>query len=205
MYEIATFEDKVRVPPEFIGGNKAEAIKKAVAKTYENKIMKEQGSVVLAITDVKKVSGGQLFVEDAGIHYNAEFDALVFTPKLHEVIEGTVVDVTNFGLFVRFGPIDGLCHISQVTNDFITYDEKNVQLVGKDSNISVKVGDVVRARITGISLDKKEVNKINLTMRQPGLGKLEWIEEIKSGKVAKKAGKSEEKEEKAEKKESKKK
>ena len=75
-----------------------------------------------------------------------------------------------------------MCHISQVTNEFITFDDKNKMLVGKDSKINVKVGDVVKARITGVSLDKKEINKINVTMRQPGLGKLDWLEQAEKDK-----------------------
>ena len=182
MFEVATIEDKVRVDPEFIGGKKDEAIIKSLAFKYENKILQNKG-VVLKIIGVREVTGGVLKVEDAGIFYNVKYDALISIPRIHEVIEGEVVDITDFGVFVRFGPIDGLCHISQIINDYIGLDKKTGVLATKDSNKTLKVGDIVRARIIGVSLDKKEVNKINLTMRQPGLGNLDWIELDKQKKA----------------------
>ena len=50
-------------------------------------------------------------------------------------------------------------------------------LQGKKSGQSIKVGDKCKARIIAISY--KDVNnpKIGLTMRQEGLGKLEWLEQ----------------------------
>ncbi len=175
MYFISTIEDKVRVPPEWLSGDKMEAIKRSLAKKYENKIVLELEGVVLAIMDILEVGQGRLVVEDPGVHYPVKFRALVFRPLLNEVVEGQVVDITEFGVFVRFGPIDALCHISQVTNDYLSYDRKNVMLVGRDTKRVLKVGHIVRARIIGVSMKKSEQNKIILTMRQPGLGAIEWI------------------------------
>jgi DNA-directed RNA polymerase subunit E' len=76
------------------------------------------------------------------------------------------------------GPMDGLIHVSQVTNDFINFDKKNRTLIGKESKHVLKEGDLVRARIIALS-SKSEVTKIGLTMRQPHLGKIEWITEEK--------------------------
>ncbi len=182
MYEIITVEDSIRVQPENIGLDKKESVMKALASKYENKIIMELG-VMLAVTEAFDITGGAIEVEDAGIHYDAKFRAMIFVPKLHEVIEGNVVDITEFGVFVRFGPLDGMCHISQIVNDFISYDRKTGVLSGKDSSKNLKVGDIVRARVIGVSLDKKEINKINLTMRQPGLGAIEWLEAEKKAKL----------------------
>jgi len=175
MFELSTFEDDVRVTPENIGGKKEDSVSRSLIQKYENRIFPDIG-VVLSITKVLDVKGGTIRVDDPGIYYNAKFEAMVFTPRLHEVVEGTVIDITDFGVFVRFGPIDGLCHISQVVNDYVSRDPKANVLVAKKSGRTLKIGDIVRARITAISLEKKEVNKISLTMRQPGLGSLEWLE-----------------------------
>ncbi len=182
MFEIATIEDIVRVEPEFIGGKKEEAVQKSLAQKYENKILENKG-VVLKINSVDEVAGGTIKVEDAGIYYTVKYSALMSIPRLHEIIEGEVVDITDFGVFVRFGPVDGLCHISQILNDYIGFDKKTEVLATKDASKTLKVGDIVRARIIGISLEKKEVNKINLTMRQPGLGNIAWIEQDKQKKA----------------------
>jgi DNA-directed RNA polymerase subunit E' len=69
-------------------------------------------------------------------------------------------------------------HVSQITNEYISYDEKNARLVSKESNKALAEGEKVRARIIAVSLNEKEPreSKIGLTMRQTGLGKLEWLD-----------------------------
>jgi len=194
MFEIATFEDEIRVPPENIGGKKEEVVLRSLVQKYENHIIADVGTV-LAVTQASDVKGGLIKADDPGIFYSAKFEAMLFVPKLNEVVEGQVIDITDFGVFVRFGPIDGMCHISQVINDYVSRDPKANVIVAKKSGKILKIGDIVRARITAISLEKKEVNKITITMRQEGLGSIDWIEADKKEKEkkAKKSGGEEEK------------
>ncbi len=69
-------------------------------------------------------------------------------------------------------------------------------LTGKESKRNLKVGDLCKARIIAISYKDMANPKIGLTMRQPGLGKEDWIEEDrkKREKVEKKTEKEEKKE-----------
>ena len=191
MYVISTIEDRVRVLPENFGKDREASIKKSLAEMYENKLVSELGGIVLAIVDVLEVGQGKIVVDDPAVHYPVKFTALVFKPVINEVVEGQVVDITEFGVFIRFGPLDALCHISQVTNDYLSYDRKNVMLSARDSKKVLRVGHFVRARITGVSLKRGEQHKIILTMRQPGLGAIEWLEMEKTEKekAAKQGGK----------------
>ena len=87
------------------------------------------------------------------------------------------MEIADFGAFVRIGPIDALLHVSQLMDDFISYDEKQGVLLGKESRRKLISGDQVRVRITAVSLGKAgSSGKIGVTARQPFLGKLEWIE-----------------------------
>ena len=106
---------------------------------------------------------------------------MTFMPELQEIIEGSVVEVVQFGVFVGIGPLDGLVHVSQLTDEFVTYDEKNSRLITKESGRSVTEGDRIRARIIAVSLNEREPrdSKIGLTMRQHALGKMDWIEEAR--------------------------
>ena len=78
--------------------------------------------------------------------------------------------------------MDGLIHVSQVTDDYINYDSKRGALLAKETNKTLDEGDLVRTRIVAISLkDNSTKNtKIGLTMRQNNLGRFEWIEEAKN-------------------------
>ncbi|WP_018000276.1 Tex family protein [Paracoccus sp. N5] len=70
-------------------------------------------------------------------------------------LEGTVTNVAAFGAFVDIGVHqDGLVHISQLADRFI-----------KDPNEVVKVGDVVKVRVTEVDVARK---RIGLTMRKDG-------------------------------------
>lgn len=70
-------------------------------------------------------------------------------------LEGTVTNVAAFGAFVDIGVHqDGLVHISQIADRFV-----------KDPNEVVKVGDVVKVRVTEVDIPRK---RIGLTMRKDG-------------------------------------
>lgn len=180
MYKRLTIEDSVRVPPEHLGDNLEESVLNGL-KQREGEINPEIG-VMIAIEEVEEIEGGSIEPEDAGVHYQARYKALVFEPEMHEVINGEVVDLTEFGAFIRIGPFDGLCHISQVTDDYMNLDEENSMLVSDEQEKSLGVNDFVTTRIIAVSLGNQESNKINLTMRQPGLGKQEWIAEYEEEK-----------------------
>ncbi len=128
---------------------------------------------------------GRIIHGDGAVYQKVKFDTLMFRPTLHEVVEGYVCEVLKFGAFVRFGPLDGLLHISQIMDDRIDVDVDGRRLLGKDTKRELRLGDAVRARIVSLSINERSPreSKIGLTMRQPGMGKLEWIEEDRrSGK-----------------------
>lgn len=183
MYKVITVEDKIRVGPEKLAMPKREAVKESIADKYESSLEPNIG-VVLSVVDVDKVGEGKIVAGDPGVHYNATFKLLVFKPELHETVYGEVIDNTEFGAFVRMGPMDGLVHISQLMDDYVSYDGKNSVFLGKESKRTLKKGDRVRARVISVSFTDQ--NKVGLTMRQPGLGNVTWLEEEKKKK--KKAG-----------------
>jgi len=184
VYKILTIEDEVRVPPTKFGLDIKEAIKDSLEDQLEGKLKPEIG-VFLAVTDIIDVKEGKIIPNDGAIYYPAKLSVLVFEPEDQEVLPGVVVDITEFGAFLRIGPLDGLVHVSQIMDDRISYDAKNATFVAKRSRKSLREGDVVRCRIVGVSLGKAQT-KISLTMRQPWLGSLKWIESDKKA-LAKKA------------------
>jgi len=191
MYRIITVEDKVRVSPAKLSSDLKESVKESIAEQMEGLIDYRLG-VVLAVVAVDNVGEGKIVAGNPGVFYNSRFKLLTFKPELHELVYGEVIDNTEFGAFVRMGPMDGLIHISQIMDDFVSYNNKNSLFVGKESKRTLKEGDLVRSRIISVSFGKEE-NKIGLTMRQPLLGAMQWIEEDKKKQ---KKGMREEKKEK---------
>jgi DNA-directed RNA polymerase subunit E' len=175
MYQIVTAEEEIPVPPTKLNLNTEVAVRESIEEKLEGKIDNDVG-VILAVTEIEKVGEGKILPGDPSVYYPVSFKILSWMPKEHEVVEGEVVDITEFGAFVRCGALDGLVHVSQVMDDFVSYDEKSSQLVGKQSRRMLKEGDTVRARIISISF--KEQSKLGLTMRQPMLGSTKWGEAI---------------------------
>lgn len=176
MYKRMVIQDSVRVPPKHLGEDVNESVKAGLESEAEGKIHSELG-VVLGVEEVNSIEGGDIQPEDPGVHYHVEYKAVVYQPELHEVVHGEVVDMTSFGAFIRIGPFDGLCHVSQIMDEYVNFDEENQMLVSEENQFSLSMNDEVISRIIAVSLDKQDTNKINLTMRQPGLGKEEWIEQ----------------------------
>lgn len=134
--------------------------------------------------DAKVDEMGKMLPGDGGTFHKVEFQALTFYPKLQEILQGEIVDITDFGAFVRIGPTDALLHLSQVMDDYLKSDVKSGMIIANQSGRTLKVGATLRSRITAVSLGKAQsMGKIGITCRQPFLGADKWIEEeIKKSK-----------------------
>lgn len=188
--------------PKHFGLPTKEAVEKQLNETYVNRINRELGYVVSVIS-VDNIDDGVIIPGDGSPFYKSNFKLLVWKPELQELVYGTITEITSFGAFMQIGPAQGMIHISQTMEDYVSLS-KTGTLLGKASKRNLNKGDECLARIVAISFKSGEL-KIGLTMRQPGLGKLDWINEEKRKKdnAAKVSTKKSEKSEKAAKKEKK--
>ena len=178
MYLKVQREDVVRIPPERLGENIDELAKEFTRTLLEGRVDADKSLTMIA-SNVQRVGEGRIVHGDGAVYQKVSYDAVVMRPTLQEIVDGQVVEILKFGAFIRFGPLDGLLHISQVMDDRVDVDEENQRLIGKDTKRDVRIGDKVRTRIVAVSLNERapRESKIGLTMRQPGLGKLDWLEE----------------------------
>jgi DNA-directed RNA polymerase subunit E' len=177
MFKLVTLEDTIRIPPGKFGQSIEIVGHEQLRLKYDGMVDEELGYVI-AVTDIKVNPTGKIIPGDGATYHNAEFSLLTFFPIIQEIVEGEVVEIADFGAFVRVGPIDALLHVSQLLDDFISYDERQGVLMGKETRRKLATGDHVRVRITAVSLGRGgSSGKIGVTARQPFLGKLEWIHE----------------------------
>jgi len=176
MYNITRVEDTIRILPEKFGEDLDEVIKESVQKTFEGTVRKDQGIIVVA-QNIKPIGDGIVIHGDGAMYQKVAFDALTYMPKLQEVVNGIICEIVEFGAFCHIGPIDALIHMSQIMNDYVEVDSENEIITGKEKKKTLKVGDLVRARIVSVSLNELSAreSKIGLTMRQPALGSYDWI------------------------------
>ena len=179
MFYISEVEDHVRVEPKLFGLPTGQAVEEQLHETYKDYYDKELGRVVTVI-DILDVGEGVIIPGDGAAYYKSKFKLLVWKPELQELVNGKISEITTFGAFIDMGVMRGMIHISQTMDDFVSFSKAN-SLLGKASKRSLKVGDLCLARVVAIS-HKGDDPKIGLTMRQPGLGKIDWIIEDKSKK-----------------------
>lgn len=183
MYKVYTVSDVFKLPPEHFGDNLEEVAADVLRRKYEGLIDKQMG-VVVAIYDVSDISDGAIYPGDPATHHNAKFKLLAYMPTVEEVVSGEVSELVEFGAFVRIGPMEGLVHVSQIANDFLSFDKKVPAFVSKKTGKNLKKGDLVLAKISTVSMKKTvKDSKIALTMKPEGLGKPEWIaQDARKGK-----------------------
>ena len=186
-YEVE-IKEHVRIPPDTFKVETEKAILGELKKKYENFVSKDLGFVI-AVIKVLKVGDGIIIPGDGASYYNTVFKLLIFRPELQEVLLGRISDITDFGAFINIGATDGMIHISQTMDDFVSFSKSGV-LTGKETKRVLKVGDKCRARIVAISYKEVSNPKIGLTMRQPKLGSLNWLEKEEDKKEDKNGKKS---------------
>jgi DNA-directed RNA polymerase subunit E' len=178
MYYRMKLSDKVRVPPHRLGEALDKVILDVLQEQLEGSIDKEIG-IFIGVTKVLNIGEGEIIPGDGAVFYDVDFEALVLRLSLQEVMEGLVVETTSFGAFVSLGPIDAMLHVSQISDEYISFDEKNSRLICQESKRFIAVGEPIRSRVVTLSLNEREPrdSKIGLTMRQSGLGTGVWLED----------------------------
>lgn len=74
--------------------------------------------------------------------------------------DGVIASVTGFGFFVRLAEIhiDGLVHVSTLTNDYYQFDPLHQQLIGENFRRRYRLGDKVRVKVMGVNLDDRKID-----------------------------------------------
>ena len=178
MFKKVRIIDTVEVPPDKLGDVNKDIIKVLLQEKLEGRVDKSVGSII-SVTHVHNLEEGVVLPGYPGVYYPTDFDAITFDPAMQEVVDGTVVEVVEFGAFVGIGPIDGLLHVSQISDEYLSFNGENQQLASTESGKLLRVDDPVRTRIVTKNIDERNPreSKIGLTAKQPGLGKHEWLED----------------------------
>ncbi len=175
MFYKIKLKDHIRVPPDLFNEDAESAVIKRIKKKYEGHISKELG-IVIDVSQIDEIGEGIIIPGDGASYYDTKFELLAFKPDMQEIVYGFVRDIADFGAFMTIGPLDGMIHISQTMDDYVSFSKDKV-LMGTETKRTLKVNDLCRSRIIAVSFKELNNPKVGLTMRQPFLGKLEWADE----------------------------
>ncbi|WP_164219544.1 ribonuclease R [Virgibacillus sp. YIM 98842] len=79
--------------------------------------------------------------------------------KIGEEFSGVISSVTNFGMFVELeNTIEGLIHVSYMTDDYYHYDERSYAMIGERTANMYRIGDEVTVRVADVNTDERTVD-----------------------------------------------
>ena len=180
MYIEVTKEDTIRIPPEYLrkGVSLTDHIDRLASRSFEGRF-DEENRLIVVTYDHETLGRGRIIHGDGAIYQPIRFKAILFEVADHEVVEGAVSEVSEFGAFVRIGPLEALLHLSQIMEDRVNVNVGAQRIEGATTGLSLGEFTTVRARIVQAALNNADPrsSKIGVTCKQPGLGALEWLED----------------------------
>ncbi|WP_449537566.1 ribonuclease R [Ferdinandcohnia sp. Marseille-Q9671] len=79
--------------------------------------------------------------------------------KIGEEYDGIISSVTNFGMFVELpNTIEGLVHVSYLTDDYYRYDERSYAMIGERTGNVFRIGDEITIRVINVNKDERSVD-----------------------------------------------
>ena len=79
--------------------------------------------------------------------------------KIGEEFDGVISSVTNFGMFVELpNTIEGLVHVSFMTDDFYRYDEQHYAMIGERTGNVYRIGDEITVRVVDVNKDERNID-----------------------------------------------
>jgi ribonuclease R len=80
--------------------------------------------------------------------------------RLGETFSGYVTGVQAFGLFVELDEIyvQGLVHVSSITDDYYRFDEKAHRLKGENTKKAYRLGDRVEVQVVRVDLERRQID-----------------------------------------------
>ncbi len=79
--------------------------------------------------------------------------------KIGETFTGLISGITNFGLFVELeNTIEGLVHVSYLTDDYYHYDEKHYAMIGERTGHVFRIGDEIDVRVINVNVEEAAID-----------------------------------------------
>lgn len=79
--------------------------------------------------------------------------------KIGEEFEGIISSVTSFGMFVELDNlIEGLIHVSYLTDDYYYYHDKQYALIGERTGKMYRIGDQVKVKVVSVNMDEHTID-----------------------------------------------
>ena len=98
--------------------------------------------------------------EDATRDVEAWLKCQYMEQHLGDEFDGVVTGITNFGVFVQIGDllVDGLVHVTSLSNDYYHFDPGTQRLVGERTGRAYKLGDPMRVQVNRVDMETRRID-----------------------------------------------
>ena len=98
--------------------------------------------------------------EDATRDVEAWLKCQYMEQHLGDEFDGVITGVTNFGLFVQIGEllVDGLVHVTSLSNDYYHHDPGTQSLVGERTGRTYRLGDAMRIQVNRVDMETRRID-----------------------------------------------
>ena len=79
---------------------------------------------------------------------------------LGDEFDGVITGVTNFGVFVQITEllVDGLVHVTSLSNDYYKFDAGTQSLVGERTGRKFRLGDAMRVQVNKVDMETRRID-----------------------------------------------
>ncbi|KMT20797.1 ribonuclease R [Clostridium cylindrosporum] len=79
--------------------------------------------------------------------------------RIGEVYDGIISSVTSFGIFVELeNTIEGLVHISHLSDDYYIYDESKHLIMGEATKKTYKLGQKLKVKVSKVDVETRSID-----------------------------------------------
>lgn len=76
-----------------------------------------------------------------------------------EEFEGIISSVANFGMFIELpNTIEGMVHVSNMTDDYYHFDERQMAMIGERQAKVFRIGDPVEVKVINVDVDERMID-----------------------------------------------
>ena len=131
------------------------AIKRRLAKVKTPKSALEEIPVLAEHTSMTERRADEA-TREAVAWLKCEF----MLEKVGKSFQGTISNVTSFGMFVQLSDIfvEGLVHVTALPDDYYQFDPTGHRLRGRRTNREFRIGQQVRVTVMRVSLDERQID-----------------------------------------------
>ncbi|NLC62586.1 MAG: ribonuclease R [Thermoanaerobacterales bacterium] len=79
--------------------------------------------------------------------------------RVGNIYNGVISGITPFGIFIELdNTVEGLIHVSNMEDDYYTFDEKTVTLKGEGTGKVYQIGDAAEVKVIKVNISERQID-----------------------------------------------